>query len=282
MMNRIRNRWSSSGRKRRTVVRGMALAAVLAAGVTNSASAINVSVSGFDQARNQDLLNFLQANFLNVNLSYGNYSDPANIPAGTDVLIIGRIVLSSDYANAVNSATFNGLNIPVVSLTSYVSRPDGGRWGWHSGAVAGGGSIAGNETTVTADGAGIFGSAGPADWWSVSNADSTFNAAGSGTVGTGQILATIGGNILVAGWHAGDTSAGGVTFTADRLLFNLPDSDPNTGSGVVPNTVAGQQAFIKALEAYTPLVAIVPEPSSAALLCLGGGSLFFMIRRRIR
>jgi hypothetical protein len=262
----------------RSSIRSVALSAVLALGTVSSSFAANVSISGISQERNQDIINFFQSSFLDVNISFGDYSDPANIPVGTDIFVVGRIVSSGAYGNVANSATFNALGIPVISLTSYVTRPDGDRWGWHSAGVANGGSVVGDETTVTAAGASIFGSAGPADWWTVTDAGSAFNAAGTGTVGTGDILATIGGNILAAGWEAGDTSAGGVIFTANRLLFNLPDSDPNTGNGVVPDTAAGRQALISAITAFTPLV-VIPEPATSALV-LGGLAMLVAMRRR--
>lgn len=265
--------------KPRVAVGCLGISAVILMGATSSTFGINVTVSGIDQARNQDILNFLQQNFQDVNLTFGDYSDPANIPAGTDVFVVGRIVFSGAYGNAANAATFNNLNIPVVSLTSFVTRPDGDRWNWHSGGVAGGGSVAGNEVTITAEGETVFGTTGTADWWMVTDAGSGFNSVGTGTVGTGDILATMGGNILAAAWNAGDTSSGGVVFPANRLLFNLPDSDPNAGNGVVPDTIAGRQAFVNAFTAYTPLQA-VPEPSSFALLGIGAAAVAFMNRRR--
>jgi hypothetical protein len=218
---------------------------------------VNVALSGTLAPNNQPIVDFLTGNFEDVTVTFGNFADPATIPAGTDVLFVGRILTSGAYDNAANSATFNSLNIPVVSWTSYVVRPDGARWGWHSGGVAGS-TVVGNETTITAAGASVFGVAagvGVADWWTVGTDGTNFNAAGTGTVGTGNILATIGGetNILAAAWEPGQQSAGGVTFTANRLLFNLPDSTGTNGTAVLPDTGAGQQALIAALAAYTPL-----------------------------
>jgi hypothetical protein len=258
----------------------MTLAAVLAFGVTSSGLAANVVVSGTDQAGDQPILDFLQSNFQNVNVTFGNYSDPATIPAGTDVFIVGRILSSGAYDNAANSATFNALDIPVVAFTSFVTRTAGNRWAWESGPTAGA-SVVGDETTITDAGAGIFGAAVAADWWTTGTSGTGFNAAGTGTVGTGDILATIGGNNLVVGWNAGDTSAGGATFGANRLLFNIPDSSPNPPSvAVLPDTAAGQNALIAALSAYTGLT-VVPEPSSISLLGMGALALIFRMRRRV-
>jgi hypothetical protein len=252
----------------------VAVSALLAAGFISSSQAINVVLSGTSQPGNQGIIDFVNNNFQNVNLTFGDYSNPATIPAGTDLFILGRALSSAAYANAANSAAFNSLTIPVVAFTSYVTRPDGDRWGWHSGPIAIV-NATGAETTVTAAGASLLGGAGPADWWT---GDFGFSATGTGTVGQGEILATLGGNILVAHWNAGDQSGMGAVFGSERLLFNLSDLTSG-GPAVMPDTVAGQQALASLLDAYSPLVAVVPEPASAALL-LGGLSTLFMVRRR--
>lgn len=261
----------------------LAASALLVAGFVSSSQAIVVSFSGVGQVDgDQQIVDFINANFSNVTtFNYGDYSNPANIPAGTDVLFVGRRVFSGAYGDATNAATFNALTIPVVAFTSYVARPDGNRWGWHSGAI-GGGDVVGSETTVTAAGAAVFGAAGTADWWSPLTGGGTgFNTAGTGTIGGGDILATIGGNILVAQWDAGELSGSGVAFGGSRLLFNIPDNN-NAGRAEIPNTLAGQAAFIAALDTFTPLTAnAIPEPSSTALL-MGAGALGFIGLRRRR
>ncbi len=220
---------------------------------------VNVALSGTSQEGNQAIIDFLEENF-DVTVTFGDYSNPANLPADTEVLVIGRVLGSWAYANADNSAIFNALTIPVVCLTSYVARPDDGRWGWHSGPTAGFYSLSGDETVVTEAGAGIFGTVGPVDWWN--DASWSFSAAGTGSVGDGQILATSPtGDIVVAYWKAGDQSGTGVVFGSDRLLFNVPDQ--GSGNPVdLPNTPEGIQAFFDALSLifgpgygpYDPLV----------------------------
>jgi hypothetical protein len=225
--------------------RNILLTALFAVVFVGTSQGLNIAVSGTSQTGNQPIIDFLVENF-GATVTFGNYSNPANIPAGTEVFIVGRVLSSGDYANATNTATFNALTIPVVCLTSYVARSDGGRWGWHSGPIGAFHTLTGNETVVTAAGAEVFGAAGAVNWWN--DATWSFSAPGTGTVGNGQILATSpAGEIVVATWKAGDTSGTGAVFGSKRLLFNVPDQ--GSGNPVdLPNTAAGQQAFLAALK----------------------------------
>jgi autotransporter-associated beta strand protein len=226
--------------------------ALLWAGLPVSARAIDIVWTGTNQVEDQALISFIQGNFSDVNITYGNFSDYATNAAvieGADLFILGRQLASVDYANATNSASFNALTVPVIAFTSYVTRPLDGRWGWHDGDVAAGLSTVGAETTVTAAGAAAFGvAAGTVDWLPEPDA---FNAAGTGLVGGGEILATTGGNILAAHWNAGALSGTGATFGSERFLFNVSEAGP-AGITTLP-TAAGQQALINALVAYSPL-----------------------------
>ena len=257
-------------------------AALLAVASAASSHAIVVSISGVGPAGNdQVIIDFLNANFSNITtINYGDYSNPAAIPVGTDLFMVGRRVFSGAYGNATNSAAFNALTIPVVAFTSYVTRPDGDRWAWHTGGAVGS-SLAGDETTVTAEGATVFGAAGTFDWWGpLTGGGTNVNAVSGGTVGEGTVLASIGGSVLAAHWNAGEQSGGGVAFGGDRLLFNLPDFD-NAGAAEMPNTLAGQAALVAALDTFTPLTAnAIPEPSSFAALAGLAGLGFAASRRR--
>jgi hypothetical protein len=248
-------------------VKGLVIALVCMCAATSFG--ITVSMSGTDSSDDAVLIDFIQNNFQDVTLNYGDYSNPANIPVGTEVFMTGRQLSSSAYANSTNSATFNALTIPVVCYTSYVARPDDGRWGWHDGASGGGFGPDGAETTVTAAGAAVFDvAAGAYDWL---DGDDMWGT-GTGSFGDGVILATIGGtDVMAAGWNAGDLSGTGVTFGGSRLLFNLDEV-----SGVtIMGTAAAQAALTEALEEYTPLVR-VPEPATMAILGLGA----LLIRRK--
>jgi hypothetical protein len=260
------------------LLRNFAASAIVAVATLSSGHAVNIAISGVHtEGFNQPIATFFTTNFADVTVTLGDYSNPANIPAGTDILVIGRRLFSGAYGDATNSATFNGLTIPVIVMTSYVARPDGNRWGLHAGGAVGGGPVTGNETTVTAAGAAIFGvPAGAADWWSGS---ANFDATGAtGSVGDGEILATLGGNILAAVWDAGDLTAGGATLGGDRLLFNIPEINGSGTAAFMPDTQSGIQSLANVITATTGLTQ-VPEPSGTILL-LGSAGLLTLRRRR--
>jgi fibronectin-binding autotransporter adhesin len=244
----------------------IAATSLLLGGFHANVHAIDIVWSGTGQADEQALISFIQGNFSGVNITYGDYSDyvtNASVIEGADLFILGRQLSSAAYANPTNSASFNALTVPVVAFTSYVTRPLDGRWGWHDGDVAAGLSTVGAETTVTAAGATAFGvAAGTVDWLPEPD---TFNAAGIGSAGGGDILATIGGNILAAHWNAGALSGTGTPFGGNRFLFNFNES--GTGGITRLPTAAGQQALINALVTYTPLTAIADR-----WVINGGGS----------
>jgi hypothetical protein len=202
-----------------------------------------------------------------------------------DVVIIGRSLASADYDN-FDSAGYNALGIPVVSLTSYVVRQDGNRLGWHASGATTDKSVVGSETTVTALGASIFGIAeGTYDFaLPPSGTDSAYNGLGGGTTafGGGSILATIGGDTLAAYWAPGSapgnpTAANVATFPAARLLFNL-DNDLNGDLGNISS--AGRQALASAIDFATPLN--IPEPSSVLMLSAAVGLVASRRRRKVK
>ncbi len=138
--------------------------ALCAAVFVGTSQGLNIAVSGTSQTGNQPIIDFLVQNF-GATVTFGDYSTPANIPAGTDVFMVGRVLTSGAYGNATNTATFNALTIPVVCFTSYVARPDGSRWGWHTGAIGAFHTLSGIETVVTQAGATVFCGDGAVNWW---------------------------------------------------------------------------------------------------------------------
>jgi hypothetical protein len=234
------------------------------------------------------LESFLNTNFINVTeIRHGNFALFSGAGAqdalnGTgafagggpaDLVIFGRTLGSADYDN-FDAAGYNGLNIPVVSLTSYVVRQDTNRMGWHASGATIDKSVTGDETTITASGAPILGlTAGTYDFaLGPSATDTLYNGLGGGTsaFGGASILATLAGDTLAAFWAAGaapgnPTAATVATFPAPRLLFNL-DNDVNGDLGNI--TATGRQALVSAIDFATPLNA-VPEPASACLVLAG-------------
>lgn len=217
-------------------------------------------------AGNQATIDFFTDHFPDATVIAGNYDNTADASvqaaiAAADVLVLCRTTSSGGY-DAADGIYYSGLSIPVVFLTSYVTRNS--RIVFEGGLNAGA-STDGAETTVTAAGALVFGysgiAAGSYDWYTDGYG---FDTLGTGGVGTGDILATIGGNHLAVGWNTGDTNGAGTAQNGPRLLFNL------SGNGnTLPDTAAGKQALLDAINAYTllgvsPFAVTLPDPAKGA------------------
>ena len=275
----------------------ISLSLLLLAVTATSASAVVVMISDLTPA-GSPIEDFFNNNFSNVteirHANYANFSDPLSQDAlnGTgafaglgaaDIFVVGRSLSSSHY-DAGDADGYNSINIPFINFTSYTAREAGDRLGWHTGSANNVDSRDGDETAVTEAGGALLGvPAGDYDLWTDGV---NFNGLGTSTdVGTGDILATINGNILAAHWDAGDapgnpTNAGVDTFPGVRLLVNL-DNEPNAGNNGANDftglTAAGLDAYVDAIDATTALQQ-VPEPSAALLGFLGLG----LIARRKR
>ena len=260
-------------------------------------SAVVVMISDLTPA-GSPIEEFFNNNFSNVTeIRHGNYANFANSQdalngtgafAGSgaaDVFVIGRSLSSGDY-DAGDADGYNAIDIPFINFTSYTAREAGNRLGWHDGSANNADSRDGAETTVTAAGAAMIGiPEGDYDVWTDGR---NFNGLGTSTnVGTGDILATVNGNILAAHWDAGDapgnpTNAGLDTFPATRLLLNL-DNEPNAGNDGMNDftglTTDGFEAYVGLIASNTPLNA-VPEPSSCLMSLLGIGLVISRLRRR--
>lgn len=158
---------------------------------------------------------------------------------------------------------FNKLKIPVVCLTSYITRNDPERLGWHAGPTykrRESPSTVGNETVITIAGEKLLGyKAGERfDWHHTANGQ--INFIGDGSIGGGEALCRIDGKVLVAHWDPGDAPgdpsvAGVATFPGERLLFNIAkedEGDTETGD-LATLTPAGKAALVAALSSLSPV-----------------------------
>ena len=231
------------------------------------------------QTGNQATIDFFDNYFQNTTVAWGDYSNvgaDASLQAtvsAADVLVLCRSTYSGGYGPD-DQAFYNTLTIPVIDLTSYTARSS--KLGWEGGETGSGPMYGSPEITVTAAGASVFGvSEGDYDWFIASSQGWNLNA-GSGSVGDGDILASITNDAgdaelnAVVGWNTGDMIASGEVQSGNRLLFNLP-LDGNQ----IPGNQEGLDAMIAAVAAYTDLEAI-PEPATMMLLGLGG----LLIRRK--
>jgi hypothetical protein len=186
----------------------------------------------------------------------------------SDLIIVGRQTNSGDYANdAAEVAQWNGITTPVLLLSSYLARNS--RWQWADSAT-----ILNTADTVT-----VENSAHPAyAGLGVNNGDTVNVAPGNVEilndnpgVGNGSLIGslTTGGGIWIASWEAGTPYYAGS-----------------------PSTPAGQRIFYPALISYPSMssdgiqifdnlvgAALIPEPSSGALMLLAGVLLFRRIKK---
>ncbi|MEM0964594.1 MAG: hypothetical protein AAGJ81_00400 [Verrucomicrobiota bacterium] len=240
---------------------------LLFAGSLHSEDLVVVVSGGFDEHDTfSEMESFLRASLGDVaevrSGDFSNFYSEETQAAleGADLVVIARTSKSKDYADGVGLG-YNTLSIPVVVLSSYIARSESGLLGWYNGTVSDfRETTSGSEVDVTEAGIELFG--GSVDEkrdWHESPGD-TFNAAGLGDPGDGEVLAEIEGGILVARWRKGDApgnpfAAGVDVFPGERLFFAL-DNDPRSTyldqEEFVNLTPAGREALVKALLAIRP------------------------------
>jgi hypothetical protein len=229
----------------------------------------------WNDAAGTPTVTWFRENFPGATVTPGNYADTTNAAVraaieAADILVINRRTYSGGY-DAADAAYYATLSKPVIYLTSYVTRSS--RMAIEGGLNAGV-AVGGAETTVTAAGAAILGvAAGTYDFYTVG-----FDTLGTGSVGTGKRLATIGGNNLAVLWEVGDTDASGRTQAGKRLLYNVDaigGGDPTYPNYVrFSDTAAGMAAFTHAVKslisrtdaAHDPVVLPENEDGSSGTL----------------
>lgn len=209
----------------------------------------------------QAVIDFFTNTYPDATVTSGSYSDTANAGVratieAADMLVINRRTYSGGY-DAADGAYYSSLDIPVIFLTSYVTRSSKINY---EGGEQGGGDVTGAETTVTAAGAAFLGVAEGTYDWLATGADTL----GTGSVGTGKILATVSGNNLAVFWDIGDTDAAGRTQVGKRLLWNLNATSGGTVAQL-PDTAAGLQAFTDAVKACVEKEDIPHNPTTTPL-----------------
>ena len=211
-----------------------------------------------------------------------------------DLVIISRSVASGDYDAGTETATWNGITAPTMILGGYIGRQN--RLGYVTAS-----NIPDTVNPVTLQAVvpnhpifnGITLGAGntlsyavPVSYTnSLQRGISTLTdpLAGGGTLiakvdPAGQTTAANG--MLIAEWQAGSVMADTApsdTLGGHRMIF-LTGSRENIisaeGSGMYDLTPEGKQLFLNAVSYMA-----VPEPSTYALLGLGGMALFFRRRK---
>ena len=225
------------------------LTVIFAVMCVTTSHAMTILIDGdylWNDAGGTAIVTWFQQNFPGATVTRGSYSNTtdAGIKAtieAADLLVINRRTYSGGY-DLADGVYYSGLTKPVIFLTSYVTRSS--KIAFEGGLNAGGG-VDGAETTVTAAGAALFGVAvGTYDFYTVG-----MDTLGTGSVGTGKILATIGGNNLAVLWGVGDTDGSARVQAGKRLLYNVNAITGGTVA-VMPDTTAGLNAFSSVVKSF--------------------------------
>lgn len=259
----------------------------------NSPSA-NAALAGFTQAPDIGYTSLLAANGHTVTRVVSSGTPNTAALNAYDLVIISRSVPSGDYELDAETAAWNGITAPTIIMGGYIMRSS--RLGFTTGTTIPDTTntvrLAVNNTAhpifagIALNGANLMVNsfAGIASYTNNPQVGISVNTSPIATGGT--VLATVGttdptfGGMIIGEWQAGATMA---TTPADtlgghRLVFLSGSRErgiTSEGAGIYDLAGDGQAMFLNAVT----YMAVVPEPSTFALLGIGALALVFRWRK---
>jgi hypothetical protein len=260
----------------------------------NTPSAAAAS-AGFTTAPDKGYTDLLQANGHTVTRFLS--SDIPNAALNTyGLVIISRSVPSGHYELDAETAAWNAITAPTMILGGYIIRNT--RLGYSTGAtipdtttsitlsvsnpshpIFAGVSLDSNNTTVNTFANIVSYTNSPQRGISV--VTSPMSSAGTILARVGNTNDAAAGGMIIGEWQAGSMMSNSPpdTLGGKRLVF-LTGSRENggltaEGAGIYDLTTDGSRMFLNAVGYMA-----VPEPSTVALLVLGGAALLFRFRKR--
>jgi len=255
----------------------------------------NAVTAGFTRAPDVGYTDVLRAAGHNVTRVVSSGTPNTAQLNAADLVIISRSVGSGDYDAQTETAAWNGITAPTMILGGYVLRNN--RLGYVAGTTI---PDTTNSVTLVATQPthAIFEgiTLGAGNTLSYANQVTYTNAIQRGisvntdaVAGGGTVIARVSGDatqgangLLIGEWQAGATMADPAgpsdTLGGHRLVFLTGSRElgiDSQGAGIYDLTPQGEQLFLNAVDYMA-----VPEPSTYALIGLGGMAL--LLRRRKR
>ncbi|MHC1768748.1 MAG: PEP-CTERM sorting domain-containing protein [Verrucomicrobiia bacterium] len=254
----------------------------------------NALAAGFVQAPDAGYTQLLRNAGHNVTRVVTSGSPNTALLNAADLVIISRSVPSGDYQDDPETAAWNGITAPTMVLGGYVVRNS--RLGYTTGGTIPDTTSPAITLSVTDASHPIFDGI-PVGTNGVMSTPFATSLSFDGVLqrgisvntdpvsGNGQVLATVGnagdpafGGMVIGEWDAGATLATGDVLGGHRMVF-LTGSREQTitseGAGIFDLTADGSRLFLNAVNYMA-----VPEPSTMALLVIGGASMLFLRRRK--
>jgi hypothetical protein len=261
--------------------------------------AADAATAGFTQAPDVGYTQLLQNNGHTVTRVVTSGTPNTALLNTADLVIISRSVPSGDYQDPPETAAWNGITAPTMILGGYILRNS--RLGYTTG-----GTIPDTTSTVILkinDPAHPIFKGVPLSSNNIMATPFATRVSYNGTVqqgisvntdpvaGGGTVLATVAttgdpafGGMTIGEWAAGATmgdAAPSDTLGGHRLVFLTGSREQGITSqaaGMYDLTPDGAKLFLNAVNYM-----VVPEPSTVALLVLGGGLLIgSCVRRKVR